>query len=147
MNSKTKQPAFIDLNAAMDSELLTLALRFLCAEQMDSLLGFALTFEQDCELVWMLHESGGDHWLKGHAITWDDAHCQWQVVSMSEAQCGFRGFYSCPPILSTSRRCLRNSLSIGVRRYGNISVLRLYLFGKRLNLSCCAVSAFTTVTA
>jgi len=99
MNNGSKQPAFIDLNAPMDSRILTCALRFLCAEQMDSLLGFALTLEQDCEVVWMLHERKGNRQLHGYAITWDDDECHWMVVSMSEGNCAIRGFYSCPTYL------------------------------------------------
>jgi len=99
MNNGSQQPAFIDLNAPMDGAILTAALRFLCRERMDSLLGFALTFEQDCEVVWMLHEHGGNRQLHGHAITWDDEECEWMVVSMSEANCAMRGFYSCPTCL------------------------------------------------
>jgi len=99
MNNGMKQPAFIHLNAPMDKEILTCALRFLCSEHMDSLLGFALTFEQDFEVVWMLHERGDDRSLQGHAITWDDEQCHWMVVSMSEANCHLRGFYSCPSYL------------------------------------------------
>jgi len=99
MNNGSQQPAFIDLNAPMDSQILTHALRFLCAEQMDSLAGFALTFEQDCEVVWMLHEREGDHQLQGYAIAWDDDECHWMVVTMSEPNCDIRGFYSCPTYL------------------------------------------------
>jgi len=99
MNNGSKQPAFIDLNAPMDSKLLTYALRFLCKEQMDSLLGFALTFEQDCEVVWVLCEQDGDRQLRGYAIAFDDEQCHWMVVTMSEANSDFRGFYSCPTYL------------------------------------------------
>jgi len=99
MNNGSKQPAFIDLDAPMDGAILTAALRFLCHEQMDSLLGFALTFEHDCEVVWMLHEREGNRQLHGHAITWDDDECNWMAVSMSEANCHLRGFYSCQTYL------------------------------------------------